>query len=135
MFSSNIFPSFLPPPTLLVFCLFRIKLKEFFLPKFHRQKIHCKICIINISEAKAEIEGPTLKYLTPGSTLKLVCKVLQSTEASSYIFWYKDQRMINYDFDRGINVSSESGNSVSLSRIMMANFHEILSSFRRLSLL
>ena len=65
---------------------------------------------VNFVEAKAEIEGPSLKYLTPGSTLKLICKVLQSTEASSYIFWYHDQRMINYDLDRGINVSSEAGN-------------------------
>lgn len=61
------------------------------------------------SEARAEIVGPTLKYLTPGSTLKLICKVLQSTEATAYIFWYHDNRMINYDLDRGINVSSEAG--------------------------
>lgn len=60
-------------------------------------------------EARAEIVGPTLKYLTPGSTLKLICKVLQSTEATAYIFWYHDNRMINYDLDRGINVSSEAG--------------------------
>lgn len=61
------------------------------------------------TEARAEIVGPTLKYLTPGSTLKLICKVLQSTEATAYIFWYHDNRMINYDLDRGINVSSEAG--------------------------
>lgn len=61
------------------------------------------------TEARAEIVGPTLKYLTPRSTLKLICKVLQSTEATAYIFWYHDNRMINYDLDRGINVSSEAG--------------------------
>ncbi|KAG5677325.1 hypothetical protein PVAND_007093 [Polypedilum vanderplanki] len=59
-------------------------------------------------QARAEIVGPSLKYLTPGSTLKLICKVLQSTEATAYIFWYHDNRMINYDLDRGINVSSEA---------------------------
>lgn len=63
---------------------------------------------LNVVEARAEIVGPTLKYLTPGSTLKLICKVLQSTEATAYIFWYHDNRMINYDLDRGINVSSEA---------------------------
>ncbi|CAG9801356.1 unnamed protein product [Chironomus riparius] len=63
---------------------------------------------LNVVEARAEIVGPSLKYLTPGSTLKLICKVLQSTEATAYIFWYHDNRMINYDLDRGINVSSEA---------------------------
>lgn len=66
------------------------------------------------AEARAEIVGPTLKYLTPGSTLKLICKVLQSTEATAYIFWYHDNRMINYDLDRGINVSSEAGRQFNL---------------------
>lgn len=56
--------------------------------------------------------GPTLKYLTPGSTLRLICKVLQSTEATAFIFWYHDNRMINYDLDRGINVTSEAGNDI-----------------------
>jgi len=35
--------------------------------------------------------------------------VVQNTEASEYIFWYHDNRMINYDIDRGINVSTEPG--------------------------
>lgn len=63
----------------------------------------------NAAEARAEIVGPAVKYLTPGSTVKLICKVLQSTEATAYIFWYHDNRMINYDLDRGINVSSAAG--------------------------
>lgn len=60
-------------------------------------------------EARAEIVGPTVKYLTPGSTLKLVCRVVQSTENPAFIFWYHNNRMINYDGDRGINVSAEAG--------------------------
>uniref|UniRef100_A0A8W7PNM0 Ig-like domain-containing protein n=1 Tax=Anopheles coluzzii TaxID=1518534 RepID=A0A8W7PNM0_ANOCL len=46
--------------------------------------------------------------LTPDSTLKLICRVVQSTEASAFIFWYHNNRMINYDLDRGINVSTEA---------------------------
>lgn len=61
------------------------------------------------SEARAEIVGPQVKYLTPDSTLKLICRVVQSTEASAFIFWYHNNRMINYDVDRGINVSTEAG--------------------------
>jgi hypothetical protein len=59
------------------------------------------------TEARAEIEGPPIKYLTPGSTLKLICRVIQSTEASAFIFWYHNNRMINHE--RGINVSSDAG--------------------------
>lgn len=61
------------------------------------------------TEARAEIVGPPIRYLTPGSTLKLMCRIVQNTEASAFIFWYHDNRMINYDVDRGINVSTEAG--------------------------
>lgn len=76
---------------------------------FFSSLVYCTSPNFSTVEARAEIVGPTLKYLTPGSTLKLICKVLQSTEATAYIFWYHDNRMINYDLDRGINVSSEAG--------------------------
>ncbi|KAI4466574.1 defective proboscis extension response dpr -related [Holotrichia oblita] len=69
-------------------------------------------CILNaheviILEARAEISGPSEKYLKPGSGLRLQCTVLQSTEAPAYVFWYHNNRMINYDVDRGINVTTE----------------------------
>ncbi|XP_031626478.1 uncharacterized protein LOC116342847 [Contarinia nasturtii] len=63
---------------------------------------------LNVVEARAEIVGKPLRYLTPGSTLKLMCRIVQNTEASAFIFWYHDNRMINYDVDRGINVSTEA---------------------------
>lgn len=62
----------------------------------------------NQTEARAEIIGQPVKYLTPGSVLKLNCRVIQSTEMAAYIFWYHNNRMINYDVDRGINVSIEA---------------------------
>ncbi|XP_033252189.1 neuronal growth regulator 1-like [Drosophila miranda] len=62
---------------------------------------------LSVVEARAEISGPPIRYLTPGSTLRLQCRVVQNTEESEYIFWYHDNRMINYDIDRGINVSTE----------------------------
>lgn len=63
---------------------------------------------ILITEARAEIVGPPVRYQTPGSTLRLICRIVQSTETSAFLFWYHDSRMINYDADRGINVSAES---------------------------
>lgn len=44
-----------------------------------------------------------------------MCRIVQNTEASVYIFWYHDNRMINYDADRGINVSTEAGNWLKMS--------------------
>ncbi|XP_050305432.1 zwei Ig domain protein zig-8-like isoform X2 [Anthonomus grandis grandis] len=62
---------------------------------------------LNVVEARADIQGPSEKYLKPGSGLRLQCTVLQSTEPPSYVFWYHNNRMINYDVDRGINVTTE----------------------------
>lgn len=72
------------------------------------------VCFFS-TEARAEIVGPPIRYLTPGSTLKLICRIVQNTEASAFIFWYHDNRMINYDVDRGINVSTEAGIFLSIS--------------------
>ncbi|XP_076260156.1 cell adhesion molecule DSCAML1-like [Rhynchophorus ferrugineus] len=62
---------------------------------------------LNVVEARADIQGPSEKYLKPGSGLRLQCTVLQSTEPPAYVFWYHNNRMINYDVDRGINVTTE----------------------------
>ncbi|XP_055600565.1 serine-rich adhesin for platelets-like [Uranotaenia lowii] len=68
---------------------------------------------LDVVEAKAEIFGPSEKYLKPGSTLRLTCRVVQSNEPPLYIFWYHNNRMINYDVHRGVNVSTESDNRFS----------------------
>ncbi|XP_059610446.1 uncharacterized protein LOC132257520 isoform X1 [Phlebotomus argentipes] len=65
---------------------------------------------LHVVEARAEIAGPQEKYLKPGSTLRLVCRVLQSTEPPLYLFWYHNNRMINYDSHRGVNVSTDADN-------------------------
>ncbi|KPJ19349.1 hypothetical protein RR48_01888 [Papilio machaon] len=53
---------------------------------------------LDVIEARAQISGPTEKYLKPGSTLRLQCSVVQTTEAPAFVFWYHNSRMINYDF-------------------------------------
>ncbi|KAJ8925582.1 hypothetical protein NQ315_009422 [Exocentrus adspersus] len=83
---------------------------------------------LNVVEAKAEIQGPSEKYLKPGSGLRLQCTVLQSTEltgylpfqAPAYVFWYHNNRMINYDVDRGINVTTELSEKTSTLTITNA---------------
>ncbi|XP_046819107.1 uncharacterized protein LOC124424304 isoform X2 [Vespa crabro] len=62
---------------------------------------------LEVVEARAEISGPPEKYVRPGSTLQLHCVVRKSTETPSYLFWYHNYRMINYDIERGVNVSTD----------------------------
>ncbi|XP_049964587.1 zwei Ig domain protein zig-8-like [Schistocerca serialis cubense] len=62
---------------------------------------------LRVVEARAEIAGPSEKYLKLGSALRLVCTVRQSTEPPVYVFWYHNNRMVNYDADRGINVTTD----------------------------
>jgi hypothetical protein len=76
-----------------------------------------------VSEARAEIQGPSEKYLKPGSGLRLQCNVLQSTELPTYVFWYHNNRMINYDVDRGINVTTTLSEKTSVLTITSAATH------------
>ncbi|XP_028030661.1 uncharacterized protein LOC114243387 [Bombyx mandarina] len=53
--------------------------------------------------AYAEIIGESEKIIHEGSMLRLVCVVKRSTEPPSYVFWYFENRMINYDLN-GVSV-------------------------------
>ncbi|XP_013198647.1 uncharacterized protein LOC106141546 [Amyelois transitella] len=53
--------------------------------------------------AYAEIMGESEKIIHEGSMLRLVCVVKRSTEPPSYVFWYFENRMINYDLN-GVTV-------------------------------
>lgn len=53
--------------------------------------------------AYAEIVGESEKIIHEGSMLRLVCVVKRSTEPPSYVFWYFENRMINYDLN-GVTV-------------------------------
>lgn len=70
--------------------------------------------VINIlsTEASAEILGAPDLHIKSGSTLRLVCTIRQSTEAPAFVFWYHEDRMINYDTTRGVSVLSEKASSV-----------------------
>ncbi|XP_077287796.1 uncharacterized protein LOC143912392 [Arctopsyche grandis] len=69
--------------------------------------------LLNVVEAKAQISGTPEKYIKPGSALRLQCVVLKATETPSYIFWYHNSRMINFDLDLGVNVSTDLGGRIS----------------------
>jgi Immunoglobulin domain len=55
-------------------------------------------------EAKAEILGAPDKYVKSGSALRLTCVLRKSTEPPVYVFWYHNDRMVNYDEAMGVTV-------------------------------
>lgn len=69
--------------------------------------LFCSFFLSRFAEARAEITGRRERYVRPGSTLRLHCVVRKSTETPSYLFWYHNHRMINYDIERGVNVSTD----------------------------
>ncbi|XP_063919273.1 V-set and immunoglobulin domain-containing protein 1-like [Zophobas morio] len=65
---------------------------------------------LRVTEASAEIIGAPDLHVRAGSTLRLVCTILHSTETPLYVFWYHDQRMINHD--AGVKVTIDRSTSV-----------------------
>ncbi|XP_012258151.2 zwei Ig domain protein zig-8-like [Athalia rosae] len=63
--------------------------------------------LLQVVDAHTEIDGPLEKYFRPDSNLLLHCVVKKSTEIPSYLFWYHNTRMVNYDTDRGYNISTD----------------------------
>ncbi|XP_060534017.1 lachesin-like [Cylas formicarius] len=65
---------------------------------------------LKVTKAQAEIQGAPELYIRAGSLLKLVCTLKHSTEPPAFVFWYHEQRMINYD--PGINVKEGRSSSI-----------------------
>ncbi|KAH1007519.1 hypothetical protein HUJ04_004741 [Dendroctonus ponderosae] len=61
-------------------------------------------------EAQAEIQGAPELYIRAGSLLRLVCTLKHSTEPPAFVFWFHEQRMINYD--QGISVVESRSSSI-----------------------
>ncbi|XP_017784008.1 PREDICTED: lachesin-like [Nicrophorus vespilloides] len=67
---------------------------------------------LKVTEASAEVLGAPDLHVRSGSSLRLVCTMRQSTEPPSYVFWYHEQRMINYD--PGVHVIADRSSSILL---------------------
>ncbi|KAG5674381.1 hypothetical protein PVAND_004355 [Polypedilum vanderplanki] len=60
---------------------------------------------LSVVEAIAEISGaPDDVHIDEGSTLRLECKIMQVTENPSYVFWFHEDRMVNFNFQDGYSV-------------------------------
>lgn len=66
------------------------------------------------------MEGPEL-YVDVGSSINLTCVIVDSPEAPAFVFWYQDDRMINYDFIRGSITVQKGGGNTAVSRLRIKN--------------
>lgn len=65
---------------------------------------------LNVVVGKAEIIGAPDFHANSGTTLIIMCLISQSPKPPDYVFWYHNDRMINYDSERGgISVVTENG--------------------------
>lgn len=84
---------------------------------------------LKVVEAEAEILGAPEKHVKLGSILRLVCIMHHTTEALSYVFWYRGNEMINYESEEGtgsVVVESDDHTSVlivaSATRLHSGNY-------------
>ena len=53
---------------------------------------------LEVLEAEAELDGGAERHLEEGSSILLVCRVHTSIPPPAYVFWYKENQMVNYDY-------------------------------------
>ncbi|XP_023229795.1 neurotrimin-like isoform X1 [Centruroides sculpturatus] len=76
---------------------------------------------LTVLVAKAAInEAPDL-YVKTGSSINLTCIITQSPEPPIFVFWYHDDRMINYDSTRGEITVQKLNGDVAISRLYIKN--------------
>lgn len=91
---------------------------------------------LKVVEAVAEITGSPDLHIDEGSALRLECKLKRATENPSFVFWYHDNKMVNYDSQDGFSVTSttvnmpgsEGGGGVSLGGSHRDRSHTSTSS-------
>ncbi|XP_042904497.1 zwei Ig domain protein zig-8-like isoform X2 [Parasteatoda tepidariorum] len=74
---------------------------------------------LSIVVAKATILGPHPLFLKTGSSINLTCVITQSPEPPVFVFWYHDDRMINYDSSRGEISMYKSSEDSTTSRLFI----------------
>lgn len=70
------------------------------------EKLFLLLINISFSDAHAKIIGGDTKYIPKNKEmpLRLSCVLIHSIEPPKYIFWYRGDRMINYDLEDGATV-------------------------------
>ncbi|KAK0084141.1 hypothetical protein PV325_007534 [Microctonus aethiopoides] len=67
-----------------------------------------------ITEAYSLIPGGPDLHVKQGSSLRLECQLMAATEPPTFVFWYRQERMINYDAEPGVKVEATKNGSILL---------------------
>ncbi|XP_011874167.1 PREDICTED: tyrosine-protein kinase-like otk [Vollenhovia emeryi] len=67
---------------------------------------------LNITEAYSVIPGGPDLHVKQGTSLRLECQLMAAAEPPSYVFWYREARMINYDNEPGVRFELRENGSV-----------------------
>ncbi|XP_066958474.1 neurotrimin-like isoform X1 [Macrobrachium rosenbergii] len=78
------------------------------------------LTFLKIQKAYSIVQGPKERVVAAGSDLQLVCIFKNFTAPPAYVFWYQDEKMVNYDSSRGIFVSS-GGRDHSILKVQTAS--------------
>ncbi|XP_073953167.1 lachesin-like [Choristoneura fumiferana] len=68
-----------------------------------------RLVALHVLVPEAFILGGEEHHVDAGSTISLVCIIEKSPVPPQYVFWYHNERMINYDAARGVAVSTAPG--------------------------
>ena len=73
---------------------------------FFQNKLNISSQIFSISETRAEISGPSNKFLKAGSTLQLSCRVFLGPEGpdedykkNAVVHWFHDHRLLDPELE------------------------------------
>lgn len=68
---------------------------------------HSKVYFLPIAVSRAKILGNSEIFVKSGSDINLTCVAVHSPAPPSFIYWYKEGRVINYSQRGGISVLTE----------------------------
>lgn len=68
---------------------------------------------LKVVTPEALILGKEEYHINEGSDISLVCIIENSLEAPKYVFWYQNEKMINYDISNEISVQTTVGKKTS----------------------
>ncbi|XP_061720687.1 lachesin-like isoform X2 [Cydia pomonella] len=68
-----------------------------------------RLVALHVLVPEAFILGADEHHVDAGSTISLVCIIEKSPVPPQYVFWYHNERMINYDASRGVAVATAPG--------------------------
>lgn len=70
---------------------------------------------------EAYIHGGEEYHVDAGSPVALTCVIESSPSQPQYVFWYHNDRMVNYDTERGVTVATKSVDGRTESRLSFSN--------------